>query len=198
MEHLTWHQDCTSLTLLFTHTHTHHTHTHTHHTHTHTHTRTHTEKKNFFSLAHQGLAQLATRLDSNAGPQLLLSLLLAASGDMPADLILPIANALHQIWGAVGTSRWVVQKLLRLCLANALPSRLGSGGGELERIETGGWCVGGRRCALHTHKRTCMPTHRMCMRFMLTCTLFGIGTGLRDGWRLRCWCCRLSMLLGSS
>jgi len=54
----------------------------------------------------EGLVQLATRLDANAGSQLLLALLLAASGDMPADLILPIATALHQIWGAVGTSRF--------------------------------------------------------------------------------------------
>lgn len=66
-------------------------HTLTQHAHIHSHT--------------QGLIQLSHRLDGDAGAQLMLSLLLAASGDMPADLILPIANSLHQIWGAVGTSR---------------------------------------------------------------------------------------------
>jgi hypothetical protein len=54
----------------------------------------------------EGLARLAGMLDAgSAGPQLILTLLMAASGDMPPDMVMPIATALHQIWSSVGTAR---------------------------------------------------------------------------------------------
>ena len=62
------------------------------------------------------LGQLRAWLDRGAGAQLVQSLLLAAAGSMPSNLVLPISAALHRIWRAVGNERWVlVEKRVPVC-----------------------------------------------------------------------------------
>ena len=53
------------------------------------------------------LGQLRAWLDRGAGAQLVQSLLLAAAGSMPSNLVLPISAALHRIWRVVGNERSV-------------------------------------------------------------------------------------------
>lgn len=57
-------------------------------------------------MSQPAMMRLAVWLDSGAGAQLVLAALLAASGGMPPDLILPVATALHHVWAAVGTQRF--------------------------------------------------------------------------------------------
>lgn len=52
--------------------------------------------------AHQHLRRC---LDAGLGSQLVLGLLLAASGTMPAYMMAPVAEVLHRTWQAVGTDR---------------------------------------------------------------------------------------------
>lgn len=46
------------------------------------------------------------RLDKGLGPQLVLALMMAASGQMPPDMVLPIAGCLHSLWRSVTTERF--------------------------------------------------------------------------------------------
>lgn len=59
--------------------------------------------------AAQGLALLGGALDGGAGAQLVLSVMMACSGDMPPDYVSLLAVALHQIWTCVGNQRWGLQ-----------------------------------------------------------------------------------------
>jgi hypothetical protein len=63
------------------------------------------------------LAALRSRLEAGAGAQLVLALLLAASGGMPSDVVLPVSHALHALWLAVGKAlfeRWLQDAVLTL------------------------------------------------------------------------------------
>lgn len=54
----------------------------------------------------EGLMMLGRMLESGAGPQLMLSILMAASGEMPPDLVQLLAVTAHHIWRAIGTARF--------------------------------------------------------------------------------------------
>jgi hypothetical protein len=64
------------------------------------------------------LAALRVKLEAGGeGPQVVLSLLLAASGQMPPDVILAVSTCLHSIWRAAGGpafAGWLEAAVLRL------------------------------------------------------------------------------------
>ncbi|EFN58851.1 hypothetical protein CHLNCDRAFT_140709 [Chlorella variabilis] len=73
--------------------------------------------------AHQHLRRC---LDAGLGSQLVLGLLLAASGTMPAYMMAPVAEVLHRTWQAVGTDRfdaWLREAALQLAGGGEAPWR---------------------------------------------------------------------------
>lgn len=50
------------------------------------------------------LSAIRLRLETGMGPELVLALMMAASGAMPSDVVLPVSLCLHSIWLAVGPS----------------------------------------------------------------------------------------------
>jgi len=74
------------------------------------------------AVSQPALMRLAVWLEGGAGAQVVLAMLLAASGGMPPDLILPVATALHHVWAAVGTqrfSKWLEAAVLVLAPEHA-------------------------------------------------------------------------------
>lgn len=62
------------------------------------------------------------QLESGVGAQLVLSLLLAASGGMPPDVVLPISLCLHSVWLSVGRrvfGSWVTAAVMQLAPESA-------------------------------------------------------------------------------
>lgn len=65
------------------------------------------------------MTALRGRLDAGGGPQLVLALLLAASGGMPPDAVLPVSAALHDV--AVRLGRAVTEPWLELAVLTLAP-----------------------------------------------------------------------------
>lgn len=65
------------------------------------------------------LAAMRARLESGMGVELVLGLMLAASGGMPSDVVLPVALCLHAIWLTVGPT--LFQAWLQAAVLQAAP-----------------------------------------------------------------------------
>lgn len=65
------------------------------------------------------LAAMRTRLESGLGVELVLGLMLAASGGMPSDVVLPVALCLHAMWLTVGPT--LFQAWLQAAVLQAAP-----------------------------------------------------------------------------
>jgi hypothetical protein len=65
------------------------------------------------------LAAMRTRLESGMGVELVLGLMLAASGGMPSDVVLPVALCLHAMWLTVGPT--LFQAWLQAAVLQAAP-----------------------------------------------------------------------------
>lgn len=68
------------------------------------------------------LAALRVRLEAGMGVQLVLALMMAASGSMPSDVVLPVALCLHAIWLSVGPQlfqAWLQTAVLQAAVDSA-------------------------------------------------------------------------------
>jgi hypothetical protein len=65
------------------------------------------------------LAGVKLRFEAGMGVQLVLALLMAASGGMPSDLVLPVSLCLHALWLTVGPQ--LFQAWLQAAVLQAAP-----------------------------------------------------------------------------
>lgn len=68
------------------------------------------------------LTALRRRLEAGSGTDVVLSLLLAASGAMPPDIVLPVSYCLHSVWLSVGQAAfvsWLTAAVLQVAPATA-------------------------------------------------------------------------------